>query len=250
MTTPRVGMRDAQTHVRPLVYSGSSAQELAKRAEQPVGVELEVRAALGDPPFSRRPARRGSRARCASRAMAFEAKARTNRPTSSDAPVRDASSRGPTTVRVRRSGGAPRGGSVAGSERDSDEAHALVEPLGADPALGPARAGRWRADTFLGAGREDEAHDEDAGPRGLLRPSTTRRSDPPSAKTRHHLRPPSRARRQEQNPASSARRRSHVRPTGPRAGQAPCAGTIASAISALSDAGISSGSSRLIPACV
>src|SRR5262249_50350593 len=51
MTTPRVGMRTPRRMAGASVlrYSGGSAQELAPRAEQPVGIELEIGAPLGDP---------------------------------------------------------------------------------------------------------------------------------------------------------------------------------------------------------
>src|SRR3989449_7353063 len=186
MTTPRVGTRtprriailhdvvdpapaafergDSSTPARLLDPRYVSAEELAKRSQQPVGVQLEVRPPLGDPAL----------------AVDQHHEAAVDDPLARDRVEGEGTDHAGHVIRGARQevpggeidavgvGVAAQhvGGIGDGIERDGDEAHPSVELFSPRPGLDP-RELRGDQRTRLHAHRENEADDEDAAPETL-----------------------------------------------------------------------------------
>src|SRR5438445_649510 len=241
MTTPRVGMRmpsrmPGASVLRLLGRGGFSADELAQRDHEPLGIELEVRAPLGDPALAVDQHHEASvddaLVRDGAEAEGANHAAHVVRCARQEVPGREID---PVPVRVARRDLGPIGHGIG---RDGDEARAVVELRGADAGLGPGElCGDERA--RLDARREDEADDDGPTPQALRLHDRARLID--QCERWHHLRTASRAGGQEQEARERGRRRSHVVATD-QAGSSPRArATMASTISAY-PAGINTGS--------
>src|SRR2546422_1309203 len=186
MTTPRVGTRtprriailhdvvdpapaafergDSSTPARLLDPRYVSAEELAKRSQQPVGIQLEVRPPLGDPALAvdqhHQAAVDDPLARDRVEAEGTDHAGHVSRGARQEVPGGEIDAVG-VGVAAQHVGGID-----DGIECDGDEAHPSVELFSPRPGLDPRELRRDQR-TRLHARREDEADDEDAAPETL-----------------------------------------------------------------------------------
>src|SRR5262245_37525917 len=210
-------------------------EESAERGQQPVGIQLEIGAPLGDAALGVDQDHQASvhdpLARDGVESESADHAAHVVRRAGQQVPARlvDAVAVGIAAQHFRAIGHRV--------ERDRDEAHAPVELLAANQALGARELGRDQR-AGLGARREDEAHDEDAAAEALGLHGRSGLVD--QRERRHRLGAPARAGGQEHA-------REHRRQRPHAGAPAQCAATplaraaMASAISAY-PAGMSTGS--------